>query len=200
MAGMSARRRRQRSVRVTIAVALLSAASLLVLAAVLTWRPWLLAAVSLLAAGCGWAACRITYSELRDTRRAHARERAELTRGFRDLFDARSREHAAFASAMTDRLATRDREVRELEGTLRLSERRAVAAEERARRETRRAHDAEQRVVLLEDALTIRRAEEADELASWPADDADTVVDLLAWEDRSQATAAQRWRSLRKRA
>ena len=95
---------------------------------------------------------------------------------------------------MTERLGHTEREVRELEATLRLSERRAVDAEERVRREARRGEDARARVAELEVALAIRTAEEADELASWEMDreqhrDVDTVVDLLAWEERGSRTA-----------
>ena len=49
-------------------------------------------------------------------------------------------------------------------------------------------------VVELEVALAIRTAEEADELASWEpgGPDVDTVVDLLAWEDRRAAAPGSR--------
>jgi hypothetical protein len=142
---------------------------------------------------CGWAAARIVYSELVESRRVDARDRATQARSFQALFTERSEEHALFAAAMGDRVTAREREVRELEGTLRLSEGRATDAEARVRREARRANEAQERVAELEVALAIRTAEEADELASWVPgsyDDMDTVVDLLAWEDRSQAVQA----------
>ncbi len=198
MSRMSPSRRRQRSVRVTVAVSLLGAGTAAVVVALAVATVPALSVSSVLALVCGWAAARIVWTELAQSRRLHARDRAAQARDFRALFVQRSAEHAAFASAMTDRLVARDREVRELEGTLRLSECRAAEGEDRVRREGRRANEAQQRVADLETALAIRTAEEADELASWSAGsvaaDMDTVVDLLAWEERAQAPAAAQWR------
>jgi hypothetical protein len=94
---------------------------------------------------------------------------------------------------MGERLTAATREVRELEGTLRLSECRALEAEDRVRREARAGDHARARVAELEVALAIRTAEAADELASWSAAgaDLDTVVDLLAWEERAQQPQTQ---------
>jgi hypothetical protein len=185
-------RRRQRSVRVTVAVGLLVVATAGVVLALSLASVPALSVASVFSLVCGWAAARIVYTELVQSRRAHARDRATQAKSFRDLFAERSTEHASFAAAMSDRLKARDREVRELESTLRLSEHRATAAEDRVRRESRRANEAQHRVSELEVALAIRTAEEADELASWEASahdgyaDMDTVVDLLSWEDRSR--------------
>jgi hypothetical protein len=174
-------------VRVSVAVGLMTAATVAVVAVLPLASYPLLSCASFFAVLCGWAAARIVHAEVVQSRRVHARDRARQARVFRVLFTERSREQAAFASAMTDRLASRDREVRELEATLRLSERRATVAEDRVRRESRRAVEASQRVSELEVALAIRTAEEADELAAWDASgraDMDTVIDLMAWEDR----------------
>ena len=183
-------RRRQRSVRVTVALALLALGTVAVLVALSVATVPALSVASVFSLLCGWAAARIVYNELVQSRRIHSRDRAAQAQSFKELFTERSAEHASFATAMGDRLAARDRAVRELESTLRLSEVRATDAEERVRRESRRAKEAQERVLELEVALAIRTAEEADELASWvPAgdDDMDTVVDLLRWEDRAQA-------------
>src|SRR4051794_33950864 len=188
-------RRRQRSVRVTVAVALLALGSAAVLVALSVATVPALSVASIFSLVCGWAAARIVYNELLQSRRTHARDRAAQAKSFRALFTERSAEHASFAAAMSDRLKARDREVRELESTLRLSERRATAAEDRVRRESRRANEAQHRVSELEVALAIRTAEEADELASWEGSpfgaytDMDTVVDLFGWEDRSRDEA-----------
>jgi hypothetical protein len=182
-------RRRQRSVRVTVAVALLSAGTVAVVVALALASVAALSLASALSLVCGWAAARIVWTEVVESRRVHARDRAEQAQSFQTLFTERSTEHAAFAAALGDRLTARERQVRELEGTLRLSERRATVAEERVRRESRRANQAQERVSELEVALAIRTAEEADELASWVPggyDDLDTVVDLLSWEDRPE--------------
>jgi hypothetical protein len=186
-------RRRQRSVRVSVAVLLLGLATALVLVALSVRTVPLLSAASVVALLSGGAAARIIYSELRETWRTHARDRARQAQAFRGLFVERAAQHAAFSSAMAERLGDSEREVRELEATLRLSEGRAVDAEDRVRREARRGEEARARVAELEVALAIRTAEEADELASWEMDredhrDVDTVVDLLAWEERGSRT------------
>ena len=193
MVRMSPSRRRQRSVRVTVAVALLTLGTAAVLVALSLATVPALSVASVFSLLCGWAAARIVYTELVQSRRTHARDRAAQAQSFKDLFAERAAEHATFATAMGDRLTARERQVRELEGTLRLSEARAGEAEDRVRRESRRANQAQERVAELEVTLAIRTAEEADELASWvPAghDDVDTVVDLLRWEDRASALQA----------
>lgn len=192
---MSPSRRRQRSVRVSVAAALLTLGTVAVVVALSLATVPALSVASVFSLVCGWAAARIVYSELVESRRTHARDRAAQAQSFRVLFTTRSEEHATFAAAMSDRITAREREVRELEGTLRLSECRAADAEDRVRRESRRANEAQERVAELEVALAIRTAEEADELASWVAGgrddmaDLDTVVDLLRWEDRAPALA-----------
>ena len=193
-------RRRPRSGRVTAAAGLLGAttgAGALALVAGEALRAALVAAL----VG-GWLAVGLTSAELQLLRRQGARDRAWQAAAFRDHSDRLSTEHARFAAAMARRLAGRDREVRELEGTLRLSEARAGAAEDRIRREVRRVDEARSRIVELEVALAIRRAEEADELASWEpgGPEVDTVVDLLAWEDRARSNAAssETWRQRRR--
>jgi hypothetical protein len=187
-------RRRPRSARITLAVALLSLATVGAVTAVVAGRAPLVAGAVVLAVGCGWLALRLCTTELRLLRRHAARDRAWQAAEFRDHLTRASTEHAAFAAAMTQRLTARDREVRELEGTLRLSEARACAAEDRVRREVRRVDDARSRIVELEVALAIRRAEEADELATWEpgGPEVDTVVDLLAWEDRVRSSGTAR--------
>jgi hypothetical protein len=194
-------RRRQRSIRVTVAGALLAWATVLTVGAVVAGRVLALVIAATLATLCGWAAFRILHTELLEERRGHARERAAQADAFRALFTHRSAEHAAFVTAMGERLAAATREVRELEGTLRLSECRALEAEDRVRREARAGDQARARVAELEVALAIRSAEEADELASWSAGaDLDTVVDLLAWEERAQNQGDRTLGDLRKHA
>ena len=186
-------RRRQRSVRVTVAVALLSFATLAVVSALPTRSFGWMAASSVFALFCAWASARIIYNELTQSRRESAADRAAQATAYREMFSARATEHAEFASVMTDKLKRTDREVRELSGTLVLAEKRAAEAEHRVKREARRASDLEAKVEELEEALEIRKAEEEDQLAVWDGaqfqlpgmgEDLDTVVDLLAWEER----------------
>ncbi len=169
----------------SVTVGLLALATVVVAVALAVSTVPALAVASVVALASGCAGARIMWTEIVRSRRSHARDRAAQAGAFRVLFAGRSREHAAFATAMSDRLSARDREVRELEGTLRLSEARAHDAERRVRRESRRADQAQERVRDLELVLAIRTAEEADELATWQSGcDLDTVVDLLAWEDQ----------------
>ena len=92
---------------------------------------------------------------------------------------------------MTDRLAARDREVSELQESVVEAQRRAAEAEARVQRESRRALEADALVTELKERvqeLEIRRAVEADELATWEG--FETVVDLMAWEDKVEPPAA----------
>ena len=77
-------RRRQRSVRLTIAVALTTIAALLVLGAVLSGSWLLLTLAAVLGVALGAAATRITHTELMATRREAARDRAEQAQAYRD--------------------------------------------------------------------------------------------------------------------
>ena len=182
-------RRRQRSVRVTVAAALLSLATLAVVLALPTQSAGWLSVSSVVALVCGFAAARIVYNELVQSRREAATDRAAQAQAYRSMFSERAEEHAEFTTAMTERLANRERAVRELEGTIVLAEQRALEAEARVRREARRANEAAEHVAELQQALEIRKAEEADELASWEGWEAETVVDLLAWDEKVTAAA-----------
>jgi hypothetical protein len=193
-------RRRQRSVRVTVAVALLGLATALVLIALPTQSPLWLSLAAVFALVCGWAAARIVYNELAQSRREAAVDRAAQAQAYRSLFAERASKHAEFTTAMTDRLVRRDRHVAELESTVVDAEKRAIEAETRVQREARRANEAQERVQELTERvgeLEIAQAEQADELATWHADldvttaglgvDIDAVVDLIAWEERVSA-------------
>ena len=167
-------RRRQRSVRVTVAVFVLGVATAAVLLALPTQSPVWLSVAAMLAVACGWTAARIVYSELLQSRREAAADRAAQAQAYRAMFIERASEHAEFTRAMTDRLVRRDRENGELASALVAAKVRAAAAEARVQREARRANDALDRVQELtgrvhelEEALVIRHAEEVDELASW---------------------------------
>jgi hypothetical protein len=167
-------RRRQRSVRVTVAVFLLGVATAVVLLALPTQSPLWLSIAAVLTLACGWTSARIVYSELVQSRREAAADRAAQAQAYRSMFAERATEHAEFTTSMTDRLVRRDREYARLESSLVAAERRAAAAETRVQREARRANDAfgrvrelTGRVDELEEALAIRHAEEVDELATW---------------------------------
>jgi hydroxylamine reductase (hybrid-cluster protein) len=191
-------RRRQRSVRVTVAVALLVLATVGVGLALPTQSPVWLSVSSVLALVCGALASRIVYTELLQSRQAAAADRAVQAKAYRTMFVQRAAEHAEFTSAMTERLVARDKSIQELEGSIVLAEARAIEAETRVKRESRRANDAQELVTQLQEQLReqlqqleARKAAEADELATWEgwdgAMDAETVVGLLSWEEKVQA-------------
>jgi len=187
-------RRRQRSVRVTVAVALLSVASAAVVLALPTQSALWLSIASVLALACGWASARIIYTELAQSRRDNATDRAAQAQAYKSLFSERASEHAEFTTAMTDRIASREKELALLEEDLVSTQRRAGEAEARVQRESRRANDAAAEVASLKERieeLEIRKAEEADELATWEG--FETAVDLMAWEAKinEAAIAAQ---------
>lgn len=183
-------RRRQRSVRVTLAVLFLTVATLAVLAALPTQSPLLLSIGSVAAIVLGWAALRITWTEVLQSRVESATERASTARAYKSLFAERAVEHAEFTSAMTDRLSERNRTVGELEGTIVLAEKRALEAETRLQRDSRRLVESQRRVEELEQALAIREAEVAEAAgAIWDGAEVDTIVDLLAWDEKSNQLA-----------
>jgi chromosome segregation ATPase len=149
----------------------------------------------------GWAAARIVYTELAQSRREAATDRAAQAQAYRSLFSERASEHADFTTAMTDRLVRRDHDVAELETAVVDAEKRAIEAEGRVQRESRRANQAQERVHELTervDELEQARAEQADELATWHSDldvplpalgdgldlDMGEVANLIAWEER----------------
>jgi len=185
-------RRRQRSVRVTVAVALLSVASAAVVLALPTQSALWLSIASVLALACGWAAARIIYTELLQSRRDNATDRAAQAQAYKSLFSERASEHAEFTTAMTDRIAAREKELAQLQEDLVSTQRRAGEAEARVQREARRANDAAAEVASLKERieeLEIRKAEEADELATWEG--FETAVDLMAWEAKINEAALE---------
>ena len=133
---------------------------------------------SVLSLALAWAALRIMWSEVLQSRRENAADRAAAASAYRSLFSVRAAEHAEFTTAMTERLAQAHLSQRELEGLVSHHETRAAAAESRL-------VEAEDRVRALELAAAVRAAEESDALASWEAsgthDDA-RLAELAAWE------------------
>ena len=189
---MSGSRRVQRSIRVIVATLLVVVASGGVAAAVAVGSAVSVAAV--VAAIMGLIAVRIMYAEVTETRRRCSAERAAQAKSFGAALTARQAEHTAFTVTMTSRLAEKDQTIRELDGTVRLAERRADIAEERVQREAKRANEAQARLSdLLDDVLAAR--EEIDESREAALQDLPTIVDLLAWEDRvSEATTVEELR------
>jgi hypothetical protein len=175
---------------VTVAVVLLSVATVGVLLTVPTQDPVFLSASSVSALALGWASLRIMWAEVLQSRRENAADRAATASAYRSLFTLRAAEHAEFTTAMTERLAESNLSVHELEAELVLSQRTAADALVRAESAEQNVGKARERVGELEQSIEVlraeRAAEEADALASWEAEGGDpaagSVDDLVSWE------------------
>jgi len=192
-------RRRQRSVRVTVAVVLLSVATVGVLLALPTQSPVLLSASSVLALALGWAALRIMWTEILQSRREHAADRAAAAGAYKSLFSLRAAEHAEFTTAMTERLAESNLSIHELEGSLVLAQRQAAEARLRAESSEGTLSAVRQRVEELEQSIEVLRAQhaadEAQALAIWEAEGGEpargSVDDLVTWESTAAEIKAE---------
>lgn len=181
-------RRRQRSTRLTVAVSLLVIAALAVIGAVVSGS-WLLVCLAApLGVLLGAAATKITHSELRQSRRDAARDRAEQAQAYRRLTEERTAEHAAYVEQMQSRIAEREETLVALQEELGATQKRAadvtrkmnaearrgdVAEHERDRVVARlddaesRAADAIVRMVELEQEVVVLRAELETVTAAW---------------------------------
>jgi hypothetical protein len=193
---MPSNRRRQRSVRITVAVLLLVVAGLIVLAGLLIAELVVLAIAAVAALSAGVVAVRLVLGELIRSRRDAAEERASQARAYQRLDSVRVDEHAEFSAMMTSRMDEAKDTVGELRGTLRLAERRAELAEQRARHESRRRGELQNRIDELRSEGTPSTDGEGDATSTETAGatpywdpDVPTVVDLLSWEDRDAVDA-----------
>src|SRR3978361_338876 len=112
------RRRRPRSLGRTAAGSPLVLATVLVLAALPTRSALWLSLASVLAMALAWASLRMMWTEVLQSRRENAADRAAAATAYRTLFTARAAEHAEFTTAMTERLAEAHLSRRDLEGRL----------------------------------------------------------------------------------
>jgi hypothetical protein len=181
-----------------VAVVLLSVATVGVLAALPTQSPVLLSASSVLALVLGWASLRIMWTEVLQSRRENAADRAAAASAYKSLFSLRAAEHAEFTTAMTERLAESHLSVHELQGALVQAQRQAADALVRAESAEQTLDDARRRVVELEQSIEVlhaeREAEEADALASWEAEGGDargSVDELVTWEAKAAEIRAE---------
>jgi hypothetical protein len=181
MARLASPHRRRRTLRVTAALALLvlSATGCLVTLLVASEAAVVVLPALTLSLVVAWL---LLHGQLRRERVDHACDRLAQAQSFTETFVSRAAEHTAYAARVGADLMALRRQVRELEGTLRLAEARGDEAEHRLRQERGQLLRAEIRVIELEVALERRQCDQIDELAAWPSDDVDTVVDLLNWE------------------
>lgn len=132
-------RRRQRSTRLTVSVGLLVLAALAVTGTSLSGSVTALVVGAGLAVLCGVAATRITYTELCDTRRDAATDRATQARDYLVLAQVRSGEHQVYVGGIETRIRERERSLTELEEALGSAQKRAATATRVKNNETRRA-------------------------------------------------------------
>jgi hypothetical protein len=178
---MSVNRRRQRSVRVTVAVALLAFATVVVLAALLTGQTWGLGAAAVVAWGAGVVASRIISNELAASRREHARERAEQAQAYNDLAERRESEHEEAAASMRRQVEDHATTITRLRANLRLAEKRAELAEQTADRNKVAVAKAQQEVAALKSRIAELEAER--ERAGEPAESIFDLESLQEFED-----------------
>ena len=189
MAKRSPSRRRQRRIRVTVAVGILAVVTAVTVSALLLQSVVGLSAAIVVTLVGGIVATRIVYNELLENRRENAVERARIADANRTTSVANSRDNAAFAEAMNRKVRGRDKSINELEGTIRLAEKRATIAEHRARNEASNAKEANLALAELQQRVLDAKAELIDELAEWEGAELETVVDLMSWEERVMTKA-----------
>jgi len=173
-------RRRQRSVRVTVAVSLLSVATVAVLVSLPAQSALWLSLASVTALALSWGALRMMWTEVLQSRRENAADRAAAAAAYRNLFTVRAAEHAEFTSAMTERLAQAHLSQRELEGLIVQHETRAQRAESKLSAEMKAHTETRGRVQQLELALASLRREDG------------SVVDLVTWDEDAQKKVARK--------
>jgi hypothetical protein len=192
-------RRRQRSVRVTVAVILLSVATVAVLGTLPTQSPVLLSVSSVAAMMFSWASLRIMWTEVLQSRRENTADRAAAATAYKSLFSLRAAEHAEFTTAMTERLAESNLSVHELEGELVKAKRQLAESVGRTESAEKKLTSTRERISQLEQAIEMlqaeRAAEEADALASWEAEGGEpargSVADLISWDEKAAEIQAE---------
>lgn len=180
-------RRRQRGVRMTVAVSLMAIGSAGVLAALPTGSILALSIASVTAAICGWAALRIAWTEVLQSRREHAADRAATANAYRSLFSERAADHAEFTEAMTDRLALASVTVQELQGALVLAQRDAAEQRVTAERTAAELSQAAARVAELENSIAVLDGE----LATARAQAAEATELIHQWRPSAERVAEQ---------
>lgn len=181
-------RRRQRSTRLTVAVALVMAAAAIVLGALVLQSPLLTAVAAVLAVVLGATATRITNSELMQSRLDAARDRAEQARAYQTMATERDGENAEHVGVLTSRIEERESALGELEDALVAAQRRAADATRKRKAEARRADLANQQNVSLSGRLEddeLRAAEAIVHLAELEQEIDVLRAEVTAWQAMS---------------
>ncbi|WP_310526674.1 hypothetical protein [Nocardioides sp.] len=193
-------RRRQRSTRLSVAVALLALSAVLVVGAVVSGSTLLITAAAVISVVLGAAATKITHSELADARVEAARDRAEQARGYAALTERRTAENMNFALDMRRKILAREEVIASLEVALsgaqrqvadqtlkvNVEARRADLAERTQREDADSIHDLERSLVGSEE-----RAAEAILLVAELEAELDVLkAELLSWQAAASSKRA----------
>jgi chromosome segregation ATPase len=169
---------------VLAAFVLLAVAGVLVAGAIVSGSWLVLTAAAAASVVLGGAATRITYTELGDTRRDAARDRAELARDYRDLSAVRTAEHHRYVTGVEAQLNDQRIRITKVEGALEAARAEAGVAQRRLVEVTARAERAETRGTEL--AAKLEEAEEARTEAIVRVIELEHEVDVLTaqWQTR----------------
>jgi chromosome segregation ATPase len=171
--------------RVTVAVGLLLLAALEVTGAALSGSWLIVTCAAGLGVLLGAAATRITHSELTDSRRTAAADRASQAKAYAALSEQRITEHSTYVTDMQARITEREQTLEALEGALCSAQRRAAESTRKRNAEGRRAaglqvslamaegrhQDALIRISQLEQEVVVLRAELDSMTTAWHAAD-----------------------------
>lgn len=171
-----------------MAVGLLALAAVLVAASFATGSLLLRGLAGLIALVFGVAATKITHSELAQTRRDWASDRAQQARDYQVLDQRRTSEHLAYVAATAAEARQREEALRQMESALVRAERKAAEATRKFSAEARRAELAEDETLRLG-----RQLEESEQRA------AEAIVHLAELEQEADVLRAElaAWQSLR---
>jgi hypothetical protein len=136
-------RRRQRSTRLTVAVALLVLSAVLVVGAVVSGSTLLITVAAVAGVLLGAAATKITHSELADARVEAARDRAAQAKSYAALTERRTAENMNFALDMRRKITAREEVIAGLEVALSTAQRAVADQTLKFNAEARRADLAE---------------------------------------------------------
>lgn len=142
-ASRSSARRRQRSTRLSVAVALLVLSAVLVAGAVIAGSSVLITVAAVLGVLLGVAATKITHSELADARVEAARDRAAQATSYAALTERRTAENMTFALDMRRKISAREEVIASLELALSTTQRQVAEQTLKLNAEARRADLAE---------------------------------------------------------
>lgn len=163
-------------------------AAVLVTAAFLGDSAWFQAVAAISSVVLGAAATRITHSELMQTRRDAARDRAQQASDYADLTTRRTAENAAFAADMRRKIKDREETIGSLEQALGKAQRHAMDQTRKLNAEARRADAAER-----EGGESARQLEESETRAAEAivrVAELEAELDVMRAELQSWRTAA----------